>query len=202
MKKTWALAAFLVVFSLLLTGCACEHRWMAADCLQPQICEECREVGAPALGHDWREATCEKSKTCARCGVTEGEALGHSLGSWTFTQEQMTRACDRCGFAETAQTDRELYLETLLPGNWYLYGVVQGENYSYAAHMGFTEVHLSFDGERKEKTSTHGSIKSPLPNKCSIWRFGAKSSIRSASPYLTPRTRNGRSCTHSLRTSD
>lgn len=48
---------------LFLTGCACEHEWIAADCVNAQVCTKCAEIGEPALGHDWTASTCTAPET-------------------------------------------------------------------------------------------------------------------------------------------
>ena len=84
----------------------CEHKWIAATCTEPQVCEICGDTkGNPlgheyegqtctdpgrctrcgktieAKGHEWTDATCTTAKECAICGKTEGEALGHSTNN-------------------------------------------------------------------------------------------------------------------------
>jgi len=56
-----ALAVILCCASIgALTGCGCEHEWVAA--------------------------TCETPKTCSKCNETEGVALGHTPGDWQITE--------------------------------------------------------------------------------------------------------------------
>ena len=113
MKKR-ILCLSLVLMLSLLSGCACAHEWTDADCLNPQICTNCEEIGAEALGHDWAAATCEQAETCRRCGETQGKLLAHTYGDWTFGETDMTHTCLNCGAEETTELDREIYLETLL----------------------------------------------------------------------------------------
>lgn len=143
--KHRCLALGLILLAVLtLTGCACEHDWMAADCVNPQTCAKCEEIGEVALGHDWHDVTCIVPRTCSRCGATEGEALGHewaeascaapqtcsrcaetqgealahSYGDWAFGDELMSHTCSVCNYFEELPIDRELYLESLLVGYW------------------------------------------------------------------------------------
>lgn len=118
MKYRYFFLLPLLILLLVLTGCACEHEWVAADCINPQICTKCNESGEPALGHDWLDATCSAPETCTRCSATQGKPLTHTYGVWHFTDEQMTHTCSVCGFAESTELDRELYLSTFLNGWW------------------------------------------------------------------------------------
>lgn len=137
------------LFLLVLTGCSCNHQWTAADCVNPQVCKECNEVGSPALGHDWIDATCTTPQTCSRCSATQGEALAHSYGDWTFGKEDMSRTCLVCNDLITTALDHELYLEALLDGYWDLWSVdhayysdsstvddIRNSYYSDSAHCG------------------------------------------------------------------
>ena len=130
-NRVWLVLPVLLAF--LLSGCSCTHEWTQADCLNPQTCTKCEEIGEPALGHDWFAATCDQPETCTRCGEIQGTPLGHSFGEWTLGETDMTHSCIRCGLAETAELDRGLQLETLLPGLWEFYGLYQGENF-YSAY--------------------------------------------------------------------
>lgn len=138
---------------LTLTGCACEHEWVAADCLNPQTCAKCNEVGEPALGHDWLDATCTvpetctrcsetkgeplahewldatctAPETCARCSETQGEALAHTYGEWSFTDALMAHTCTVCNYLEELPIDHQLYLEHILSGYWNFSGVSTDE---------------------------------------------------------------------------
>lgn len=133
MKKK-LLIAILLLLAVCLTGCACEHEWTEADCLNPQICTKCEEVGADALGHDWNAATCTEPQTCVRCGEIQGEALGHNFGDWSFGETDMTHTCISCSTVESAELDWALYLDTLLPGWWEFSGMFYGEEF-YSAYQ-------------------------------------------------------------------
>lgn len=144
MKHKFSSLFLLVLLSLLLTGCQCKHEWIAADCVNPQICSKCEEVGESAMGHSWAGATCIDPETCTRCSETQGEPLGHdwlpasctapeacircseaqgealahSYGEWSFGENDMTHTCAVCAFEETTELDHELYLESVLTGTW------------------------------------------------------------------------------------
>ena len=150
---------------LMLTGCACKHEWVAADCLNPQTCAKCNEVGEPALGHDWLDATCTVPRTCSRCMVTEGESLhhdwisatcatpetcarcsetqgatlAHSYGDWAFGDELMSHTCSVCNYLEELPIDHHLYLEYILSGYWNFNGVSFGEEYTSAMDFIMTD---------------------------------------------------------------
>lgn len=154
-KRIWI--SFPILLLLLFAGCACEHEWVAADCVNPQICAKCNESGEPALGHDWSEATCTTPETCTRCSETQGQPLGHDwldatcttpqtcsrcteiqgeplaheYGEWDFSGEEMTHHCILCNQTETLPIDHELYLEQILSGHWNMYIVYRdGTNYT------------------------------------------------------------------------
>ncbi len=77
------------------------HHYVPANCTEPEICEDCGVVGAPALGHDWQEATCTEPKTCKRCGATEGEPLGHVWKDATCTEPGVCIRCNAIGIDPT-----------------------------------------------------------------------------------------------------
>lgn len=132
MKRS--LFCLLLLLCLLLTGCTCEHEWTQADCTSAQICTKCQETGDPALGHHWLPADCTAAETCSRCGLTQGAPADHIYGPWSFTEAEMIRSCQTCGVTETAELDRELYLEHLLLGHWDCYGIFQGDSF-YSPYM-------------------------------------------------------------------
>ena len=146
----------LALLLALLSGCACEHEWTEADCVNPAVCTKCSETGAEALGHNWAAATCGSPETCLRCGAQQGDALGHSYGDWSFEEDQMTHTCSVCAFEETAEIDRELYLETLLSGYWDFYASVDGEETQLAMDLVFADLSLSF-GDDHSVTFTQSS---------------------------------------------
>lgn len=142
--KRKMLTTTLLLLAFLFSGCACQHEWSEADCLNPQVCTKCQETGTEALGHSWVEATCTTAETCSRCGETRAEALGHdwavatcttpetctrcgeiqgepldhSFGDWTLGDTVMSHTCSVCALEETAEIDRSIYLESLLAGLW------------------------------------------------------------------------------------
>lgn len=143
------LFCLLLALVLLLSGCACQHEWVDADCTSPQICTKCQETTGEALGHSWTEATCETPQTCSRCGqtegaplghdwtaatcvapvtclrcgLTEGAPLGHSFGFWTASGADMTRSCLTCGEAETVPYDGLTYSRSNLVGFWDFFSI-------------------------------------------------------------------------------
>lgn len=143
------LRLFLLVLLLLaLSGCACKHEWIPSDCVNPQVCAKCNETGAPALGHDWEDATCTVPKTCARCGAVEGEALGHSYGEWEFGKDEMSRSCSVCSYMENTEIDREIYLETLLPGYWDFFGMYDDDGFFEASRLNPSVMEFHFGSDR------------------------------------------------------
>ena len=95
MKKIMMLLVALALFAgLALTGCGeCKHRWMPADCVNPQICSECGASEGEPLGHTWGEADCVNPKTCTLCQETSGEPLGHTWIDATCTTPQTCSVC-------------------------------------------------------------------------------------------------------------
>ena len=92
---------FSLVLALLCAVplCACGHTehipGAAATCTEPQVCLECGEVIAPALGHKpGDEATCTEPQLCTVCGAVLQEALGHKPGEEaTCTEPQVCLVC-------------------------------------------------------------------------------------------------------------
>lgn len=148
MKQRFLL--FLPVLLLLtaLAGCGCRHEWIPADCVNPQVCTKCNAVGSPAAGHDWVDATCTAPQTCSRCGAAEGQALDHSYGEWVFDAEQMSRSCSVCSYVESSEIDREIYLETLLPGYWDFFGMYDDTGFVEAGSLKLTVIEFHFGTDR------------------------------------------------------
>ena len=94
MKKILCgLLAALTVLSL--AGCHKHTPGPAATCTEPQVCTECGEVLAEALGHEpGPAATCTAAQTCQRCGEVLAEALGHTPdGPVRCTADQVCTVC-------------------------------------------------------------------------------------------------------------
>ena len=71
---------FLLVMALVLcicvmSGCCLSHKWVAATCETPMLCEKCGQTEGEALGHDWQDATRQAPQTCQVCGQTQGQPL-------------------------------------------------------------------------------------------------------------------------------
>lgn len=89
----------LVMLCLLLTGCACKHVWVDADCVTPKTCSECQVTEGEALGHTYADATCEAPKTCTVCKATDGEPLGHT---WVDATCLAPKTCSVCKKTEAS----------------------------------------------------------------------------------------------------
>ena len=101
MKKIRFLSVMLTLAMLLclLTGCACKHEWVDANCNAPKTCTLCGETeGEKTDSHLWEDATTEAPKTCSVCGKTEGEKINvdprfktanckELFGTWKATYE-------------------------------------------------------------------------------------------------------------------
>lgn len=148
MKRTMILAMALLLI-LALAGCACEHEWSEADCVNAAVCAKCEEVGEAALGHDWSDATCTAPQTCGRCGETQGEALGHDFGEWVYTKTEKSRTCTRCNHTESEEIDEKTYAQYLMNGQWDCYLIVaNGQQYtSYNLKEGVMPQYVNFDGD-------------------------------------------------------
>lgn len=97
MKEHLVLTALILICTLVLTGCFCEHEWEEANCTNPKICVKCEETEGAALGHTWMAATCTEPKTCEVCGITEGQAKGHSMVDATC---MVAMHCSACNYTE------------------------------------------------------------------------------------------------------
>ena len=104
MRRRIYLFLSLLLPVLLCTGCACEHVWVPADCINPSTCSLCQETEGTPLEHEWIAASCETAKTCSRCKETDGDPLGHVSGPWqedvdmvslTINKAQYCTRCDK-----------------------------------------------------------------------------------------------------------
>lgn len=84
----------LMTCSVLLTGCAHEHKYSEATCSKPATCEICGETTGAPTAHIFVDATCKEPLKCSVCGATDGEPLGHDYSKATCTNPA---TCTRCG---------------------------------------------------------------------------------------------------------
>ncbi len=96
MKKGFCFV-LMIVFTAVLSGCGCKHKWAEATCLEQKHCVKCGKTEGDPLNHSFSEATCTEPRTCIRCGETMGEALGHS---WVERSLEAPKHCTRCGLTE------------------------------------------------------------------------------------------------------
>ena len=110
MKRCAMLVLCLFICLSLLAGCACEHTWVEADCVNARTCSACGETEGEPLGHTWIDADCVTAKTCSSCGATEGEPLGHTVAqrqenpdaiAATITQVEYCTVCNEQLASET-----------------------------------------------------------------------------------------------------
>ena len=99
MKKSLILIVLVLVCTLVLTGCFCQHEWAEANCVSPKTCTKCEKTEGEALGHVWMAATCTESKTCEVCSATAGEAKGHAMVDATCEE---AKHCTQCNLVEGA----------------------------------------------------------------------------------------------------
>ena len=148
MKSRLFSVFFILLLAVSLVGCNCSHDWTEADCANPQTCAKCQEIGTPALGHEWLDATCTNAQVCSRCGTLQGEALGHSYGEWDLGEDQMSHTCLVCSYVETTEIDRELCLESLLPGYWDFFGMYTDTGYTPAAKVNILGIGFHFAADK------------------------------------------------------
>lgn len=97
MKRKFTVMTLLLICLLVLSGCACEHEWVDANCSTAKTCSLCEETEGAPLGHSWMAATCTGAKTCEICGEVSGTALGHAWVDATCTE---AKACSTCALTE------------------------------------------------------------------------------------------------------
>ena len=97
MKNKLIVSFFVILITVMLSGCCLKHEWNPATCTEPMTCIKCGKTDGAALGHSMTDATCTEPKTCSICGTTEGEALGHTLTDATCTEP---KTCSICGATE------------------------------------------------------------------------------------------------------
>ena len=97
MKRTIAAAlALLMLTAVMFCGCHKHVPGPAASCTQEQICLECGQVIAKALGHDpGTPADCIHPQLCRRCGEILEDAHGHQPDGETSCTS--TVHCTVCG---------------------------------------------------------------------------------------------------------
>ena len=110
MRKVLAFTLALACL-LSLTGCGCEHEWIAATCTEAETCVLCGEVQGEKAAHIWAQATCEAPQTCASCGLSRGEKLPHS---WMDATTEEPQTCETCG---ATQGDRIITDERFTTAN-------------------------------------------------------------------------------------
>lgn len=124
MKNGLRIVFLTVACLLLLGGCACEHSWAEADCVNARTCMECQKTEGTALGHDWIAASCDTAKTCSRCAETEGEPLGHTPGEWAESTDAVAAMTFReqyCTVCEELMDFESASLDTLVQDDCFLF---------------------------------------------------------------------------------
>ena len=105
MKKVISLMVAVLLCSVILAGCTCEHQWQEASCSAPKTCSLCGEESGESLPHTWIEATCDSPKTCTVCGQTSGEPLAHTyvdevIEPSEFEEGYTIHTCSVCGHTQ------------------------------------------------------------------------------------------------------
>lgn len=106
MKKVISLMVAVLLCSVILAGCTCEHQWQEASCSAPKTCSLCGEESGESLPHTWIEATCASPKTCTVCGQTSGEPLAHTyvdevIEPSEFEEGYTLHTCSACNHSYT-----------------------------------------------------------------------------------------------------
>lgn len=94
MKRFWLICALVMVFILPLSGCGCDHEWLAATCSASKTCQLCGKTEGEPLPHTLQDATCTTPKTCTVCNATMGEPLPHTLQNATCTTPKTCTVCN------------------------------------------------------------------------------------------------------------
>ena len=97
MKKFLLICALVMVLILPLSGCGCDHEWLAATCSASKTCQLCDKTEGKPLPHTFEDATCTNPKTCTVCNATEGEPLPHTFEDATCT---IPKTCTVCNATE------------------------------------------------------------------------------------------------------
>lgn len=102
-RKGFGIVLALVLI-LLLTGCGCDHEWLAATCTAPKTCQLCGETEGELGGHTWQEATCTAPKTCSVCELTEGEPAAHT---WQEATTEAPETCSSCNQTQGSKLETD-----------------------------------------------------------------------------------------------
>ncbi|MBQ7107390.1 MAG: hypothetical protein IJN93_07780 [Clostridia bacterium] len=102
MKRIWLICALVMVLVLPLSGCGCDHEWLAATCSASKTCQLCGKTEGKPLSHTFQDATCTTPKTCTICNATEGNALGHT---WKNATCSAPKTCTVCKITEGKPTE-------------------------------------------------------------------------------------------------
>ena len=105
--KKYYLLPILLLLTLLLSGCACEHEWQASTCLAPRTCTRCGVTEGKLRAHDYGSTACNDPKPCTVCGTMEGMELTHQ---W----RQDCKICIHCGQDSRPADDR--FMDKLTEG--------------------------------------------------------------------------------------
>ncbi len=102
MKRIWFICALVMVLVLPLSGCGCDHEWLAATCSTSKTCQLCGKTEGKPLSHTLQHATCTTPKKCTICNATEGNALGHT---WKNATCSAPKTCTVCKITEGKPTE-------------------------------------------------------------------------------------------------
>ncbi len=95
MKKVIIL---ILALGMLFSLAACHKHTLGANatCTEAQVCTDCGDVVAEALGHvPQAEPTCAHDQVCGRCGTVLSPALMHSpVGAGDCVEDQTCAVCD------------------------------------------------------------------------------------------------------------
>lgn len=166
MKKILLICALVMVLILPLSGCGCDHEWLAATCAASKTCQLCGKTEGEPLPHTFQDATCSSPKTCTVCKATEGEALPHTWNEATCTE---AKTCTVCNATEGNALGHTWENATCItPKTCTVCKITEGETAKHAWQEATTEV----------------------PKTCSVCNKTEGSKLKTDSRFTTKSTKN------------
>lgn len=162
MRQKNLLVIIVIICSLVMSGCSCNHEWENATCVEPKICTLCGTTDGEPLGHipgDWKITnTIEQAKQCwvQRCSNCDKllDTQMHDLDSFSvdstfiFTPEEFMKRFEQIAKDDFPDFHYEIHPPEGDSGNNILYAFLylgrgRVENYAisfYDADFNFFEM--------------------------------------------------------------
>ena len=105
MRKAIEELFVILIVTIIMTGCGCNHEWEEATCLNPKTCSLCGKQEGSMTAHSWKEANCTDAKTCEVCQATEGEPRGHN---WEEATCERPKTCSVCEATEGLKAEHSV----------------------------------------------------------------------------------------------